>query len=63
MRLISDIKLDYKDVLILPKRSSLASRKEVSLKRHFKFRSGNEWFGVPIIAANDDYYGDVRLAA
>ena len=66
MRLISDVKLDFKDVLILPKRSSLSSRKEVSLKRYFKFRSGNEWFGVPIIAANMDGVGtldmDLQLA-
>lgn len=66
MRILEDVKLDYKDVLILPKRSSLASRKEVSLKRHFKFRSGNEWFGVPIIAANMDGVGtttmDMQLA-
>lgn len=66
MRIIEDVKLDFKDVLILPKRSSLNSRKEVSLKRYFKFRSGNEWFGVPIIAANMDGVGtldmDLQLA-
>ena len=31
MRIESDIKLDYKDVLIRPKRSTLSSRKQVEL--------------------------------
>jgi len=30
MRIDQDLKLDYKDVLIRPKRSTLSSRKEVS---------------------------------
>jgi GMP reductase len=33
MRIEPDIKLDYKNVLIRPKRSTLTSRKEVSLVR------------------------------
>ena len=61
MRIINDLKLDYKDVLITPKRSTLASRSEVELKRHFKFRSGNEWYGVPIIAANMDGVGTFEM--
>lgn len=66
MRIIEDVKLDFKDVLILPKRSSLASRKEVSLKRSYRFKYGNTWRGVPIIAANMDGVGtldmDLQLA-
>jgi len=31
-------KLDFSDVLIRPKRSTLRSRKEVDLNREFKFR-------------------------
>ena len=61
MRIIEDVKLDYKDVLITPKRSTLVSRSEVQLTRHFKFRSGNEWFGVPIIAANMDGIGTFQM--
>ena len=61
MRIINDVKLDYKDVLITPKRSTLASRSEVELRRHFKFRSGNEWYGVPIIAANMDGVGTFEM--
>jgi GMP reductase len=57
MRIIDDVKLDYKDVLITPKRSTIDSRSKVVLRRHYKFRSGNEWFGVPIIAANMDGVG------
>jgi hypothetical protein len=32
------IKLDFKDVLIRPKRSTLKSRSEVSVKREFTFK-------------------------
>ena len=47
-----DVKLDYSDVLIRPKRSIMSSRKDVVLTRKFKFPiSGVEWEGVPIIAA------------
>ena len=52
MRIVTEVKLDYKDVLIQPKRSTLKSRKEVDLRRKFKFRnSGNFWSGIPIMAA------------
>jgi GMP reductase len=52
MRIIQDTKLDFKDVLILPKRSTLASRSEVDLSRTFTFKhSGATWSGVPIMAA------------
>ena len=61
MRIIEDVKLDYKDVLITPKRSTLASRSEVKLDRKFKFRSGGEWSGVPIIAANMDGVGTIQM--
>ena len=39
MRIEEDIKLDYNNVLIRPKRSTLGSRKEVDLERGFKFRN------------------------
>ena len=61
MRIIEDVKLDYKDVLITPKRSNLSSRSEVKLKRTFTFRSGNSWKGVPIIAANMDGVGTITM--
>ena len=63
MRIIEDIKLDFRDVLILPKRSTLASRREVSLERGYKFRnSGQSYRGVPIIAANMDGVGTFEMA-
>jgi GMP reductase len=64
MRILEDTKLDYNDVLILPKRSTIASRSLVKLERTFTFRSGNSWYGIPIIAANMDGVGtfDMDLA-
>ncbi len=63
MRIEEDTKLDFKDVLIKPKRSTLSSRKEVDLKRTFKFKhSGWEWTGVPIMASNMDGVGTIEVA-
>ena len=61
MRIIEDVKLDFKDVLITPKRSTLASRSQVRLERTMLFRSGNSWTGVPIIAANMDGVGTFEM--
>jgi len=58
MQIENDVKLDFKDVLIRPKRSTLRSRNEVNLSRTFKFKwSKQEWSGIPIIAANMDTVG------
>ncbi len=63
MRIESDIKLDFSDVLIRPKRSVLQSRVEVSLEREFRFRhSGATWSGIPIVAANMDHTGTFAMA-
>ena len=63
MRLEEDIKLDYKDVLIRPKRSTLGSRKEVNLNREFKFLNSKlAYKGVPIMAANMDGVGTFEMA-
>ena len=63
MRIESDIKLGFKDVMIRPKRSTLKSRAEVSLIRKFHFRHGNnEWEGIPVIAANMDTVGTFEMA-
>ena len=63
MRIDTDIKLDYKDVLIRPKRSTLRSRKQVKLARTFQFRnSKSEYTGVPIMAANMDGVGTFQMA-
>jgi GMP reductase len=73
MRLETDLKLDYKDVLIRPKRSTLKSRSEVDLERSFKFRNYEPDFpdncsedphyrGIPVMAANMDGVGTFAMA-
>jgi GMP reductase len=63
MRIEQDQKLDYSDVLIRPKRSTLSSRKQVRLERKFKFRnSRHEYEGIPIMAANMDGVGTFAMA-
>jgi GMP reductase len=63
MRIEEDIKLDFRDVLIRPKRSTLSSRKEVNLQRTYTFRhSKQSWTGVPIMAANMDGVGTWNMA-
>ena len=69
MRIEEDMKLDYKDVLIRPKRSTLGSRKDVDLERGFTFRNYKSetvdyrhWRGIPIIAANMDGVGTFEMA-
>ena len=63
MRIENDPKLDFRDVLIRPKRSTLASRSEVDVHRSFRFaHTGQEWTGFPLIAANMDVVGTMAMA-
>ena len=70
MRLEEDIKLDYKDVLIRPKRSTLKSRSQVSLERKTNFRNYNpdydlneyHYQGIPVMASNMDGVGTFEMA-
>ncbi len=69
MRIEDDLKLDYSDVLIRPKRSTLSSRKEVSLTRSYQFRNARtktgepvSYEGIPVIAANMDGVGTLSMA-
>ena len=76
MRIETEVKLDYSDVLIRPKRSTLGSRKEVDLERGFMFRNykpeemsmenlrpnKKHWRGIPIMAANMDGVGTFQMA-
>ena len=69
-----DIKLDFKDVLIRPKRSTLTTRKEVDLNRKFSFVNAKleipykghelipEYSGIPIMASNMDGVGTFDIA-
>jgi GMP reductase len=63
MKIEDGIKLDFSDVLFRPKRSTLSSRKEVSLTRTYKFKhSQREYTGVPIMAANMDGVGTLPMS-
>lgn len=65
MKVEEDIKLDFRDVLIRPKRSTLNSRSEVSMSRTFKFSLPSglmQWTGVPIVASNMDTIGNWGVA-
>lgn len=63
MRFIEGTKLDFSDVLIMPKTSSLSSRASVSLSRTFKLKhAGWNWSGTPIIAANMSTTGTIEMA-
>jgi GMP reductase len=67
MRIEEDNKLDYKDVLIRPKRSTLGSRRDVELEREFSFRNVQaetdlHYRGIPIMASNMDGVGTFTMA-
>ena len=73
MRIEEDVKLDYKDVLIRPKRSTLKSRSQVKLNRKFQFRNYDHdiatplpdeyhYEGIPIMASNMDGVGTFEMA-
>ena len=63
MRIEQDLKLDFKDVLIRPKRSTLTSRSEVDISRDYVFlHSKRKYHGIPIIAANMDATGTMQMA-
>ncbi len=63
MRIETEVKLDFKDVLIRPKRSRLTSRSNVDLTRIYRFpHAAGTWRGVPIIAANMDTVGSFAMA-
>jgi IMP dehydrogenase / GMP reductase domain len=62
MRIEDSVKLDYNDVLLKPKRSTLKSRNEVDLERTFKIEVDDEYTCIPIIAANMDTTGTMEMA-
>jgi GMP reductase len=62
-KISSDIKLDFSNVLIVPKISPLNSRNDVDLEREIVFdHSKRAWKGIPIIVANMDTTGTVEMA-
>ena len=63
MHIENTVKLDFKDVLIRPKRSTLSSRSEVDITREFKFLHAKvTYHAIPIIAANMDTTGTFEMA-
>ena len=70
MRIEEDMKLDYKDVLIRPKRSTLGSRKEVDLERGFTFRNYIPYVatdvlpdGYPVVQKQERHYRGTPIMA
>ena len=72
MNIENEVRLDYSDVLLRPKRSTLGSRKEVKLTRRHIFRNYTpgkivserdyDFGGVPIMAANMDGVATFEMA-
>jgi len=63
MKILEDVKLDFSDVLLMPKRSPYSSRAEASLERKMKFKySPQEWIGIPIMVSNMDTTGTIDMA-
>ena len=63
MRIKEDIKLNFDDVLMEPKRSTLSSRRDVDMTRKFTFiNSGKVMNFTPIFASNMDGVGTFSMA-
>ena len=62
MRIEEDVKIDYGNVLLRPKRSTLVSRKDVDLDRHYTFNNGQTYYDIPIMASNMDGVGTIEMA-
>ena len=61
--IVEDVKLDFCDVLLMPKRSTLESRSKVDITRTYKFKYSQEVYtGTPIVAANMDSVGTMEMA-
>lgn len=62
-KIINELKLDFDDVLIRPKRSTLNSRSEVNLVRSYSFKySPRKLLSSPIMVANMDTVGTFAMA-
>lgn len=62
-RIDTDIKLDFKDVLFRPKRSTIRSRSDVDLMRTYCFRNSKLVYnGIPVMASNMDTVGTFEMA-
>lgn len=64
-RVDNEVRLDFKDVLIRPKRSTIKSRADVDITRQYTFRHAKRRFPddmIPILAANMDTVGTFEMA-
>ena len=62
MKIETTPQLDFHNVLIRPKRTTISSRSQVNLEREITFpHSTLKWKGVPIIAANMDTTGTFEV--
>jgi GMP reductase len=63
VKIETDKKLDFSDVLIRPRPSALSSRRDVDITRKFSFpHSATTWSGFPLVASNMDVTGTLRMA-
>ena len=63
MRINTEPKLNFEDVLLQPKRSTLSSRRDVDMTRKFTFRnSGKVMDFLPIFASNMDAADAAKVA-
>jgi len=63
MRIKEDLKLNFDDVLMEPKRSTLSSRRDVDMTRKFTFRNAGKVMNfTPIFASNMDGVGTFSMA-
>ena len=63
MRINYDAKLNFEDVLLQPKRSTLTSRKDLDMTRKFTFRNSKKVMNfTPIFASNMDGVGTFSMA-
>ena len=63
MRINNEPKLNFEDVLLQPKRSTLTSRRDVDMTRKFTFRNSKKVMNfTPIFASNMDGVGTFSMA-
>jgi len=64
-RVETEVKLDFKDVLIRPKRSTIKSRADVNISKQLTFYHSKRKFPddmIPVLAANMDTVGTFEMA-
>lgn len=63
LKISEDSKLDFSDVLIVPKNSPFKSRNDVEVTTTIRFKyTDYVWTGVPIVVSNIDTTGTIEMA-